>query len=52
VESALADVEGKNKKEMQMKSQRVLEKWLGLPMRFRDPANSGAVQLPTRREDV
>lgn len=38
--NALAEVEGKNKKEIERKSQRVLRKWLGSssPGKFRDPA--------------
>lgn len=48
VEGALGEVEGKNKKEIQNKSQRVLRKWLGLPAQFRDPATSGNVQLPSK----
>jgi hypothetical protein len=53
VENALADVEGKNKKEIAVKSDRVLRKWLGLPMRYRDPVRSGhaPMQLPKNGEE-
>lgn len=41
LENALAEVEGKNKKEIAVKSDRVIRKWLDIPMRYRDPATSG-----------
>lgn len=36
----LAEVEGKNAKEIERKSQRLISKWLGTegPKRYRDPA--------------
>jgi hypothetical protein len=48
VESALSDVEGKTKKEIQVKSDRVLRKWLDMPLQYRDPVRSGHVQLPMK----
>ena len=44
VENALQEVEGKNKKEIKVKSERVLRKWLDLPLQYRDPAQSGHIQ--------
>lgn len=41
LENELSNVEGKNKKEIQVKSDRVIRRWLDLPMRYRDPAKSG-----------
>lgn len=40
LKNELASIEGKNSKEIQNKSQRVLRKWLGTegPKRYRDPA--------------
>lgn len=49
VENELAKVKGKSDKEIQVKSERVLRKWLGLPARYRDPATSGHV---TRKGDT
>jgi hypothetical protein len=43
LDAALAEVEGKNKKELKTKTQRVLDKWLLGEVRFRDPATSGHV---------
>lgn len=50
VESDLAEVEGKTKKEVAKKSERVLRRWLDMPQQYRDPAASGAVQLPRKAE--
>lgn len=52
VENALSDVEGKTKKEIQVKSDRVLRKWLDMPLKYRDPFKSGAVGLPTKGGDT
>jgi hypothetical protein len=41
-------VEGKNKKELQVKSKRILDKWLTGKVQYRDPAKSGHVQLPQK----
>jgi len=48
LESALSDVEGKTKKEIEVKSDRVLRKWLDMPLRYRDPAGSGHIDLPKK----
>lgn len=50
LDAELASVEGKNKKELTTKTQRVLGKWLDGEMKFRDPAKSGHVQMPSRDE--
>lgn len=50
VDAALHDVEGKTKKEIAAKSERVLRKWLDMPQRYRDPLKSGHVQLPSKPE--
>jgi hypothetical protein len=47
IEGALEGVEGKTKKEVAVKSERVLRKWLGMAQRYRDPARAGAVTLPS-----
>jgi hypothetical protein len=39
LEAAINDVEGKNKKEVEMKVDRVVRRWLDMPLKFRDPAN-------------
>ena len=49
VESEINSVEGKNKKEVTVKTNRVLRKMLGLPAQFRDPAASP--QIPKKGED-
>lgn len=51
LEAELKSVEGKNKKELQTKTQRILMRWLDEEPRFRDPVKAGLVQLPTRTED-
>lgn len=48
LEHELKGIEGKNKKEIGVKSQRLLAKWLDMPVRYRDPAKSGHVQMPTK----
>lgn len=48
LEAALSDVEGKTKKEIEVKSDRVLRKWLDMPLQYRDPVTSGHVGLPTK----
>lgn len=50
LEAELSNVEGKNKKEIAVKSERVMSKWLELPMRYRDPVKAGKVALPVRKE--
>lgn len=40
IESELSEVEGKTKKEIQKKSDRVLRKWLDMPQQYRDPASA------------
>jgi hypothetical protein len=50
LENELQGVEGKTKKEITVKSQRILSKWLDLPMQYRDPMKSGHVQIPSRDE--
>jgi hypothetical protein len=40
LENELAGVEGKGKS-LKVKRERVLRKWLDLPMQYRDPAKSG-----------
>lgn len=37
VESELRQVEGKNKKQIASKAERVLRKWLDMPARYRNP---------------
>jgi hypothetical protein len=39
LEAAVQDVEGKNKGEIEMKADRVVRRWLDMPLKFRDPAN-------------
>ncbi len=43
VESALHEVEGKTKKDVAKKSDRVLRRWLDMPQRYRDPASAPGV---------
>lgn len=40
VEAALGEVEGKNKKEIEVKSERVLRKWLDMPAQYRNPGSA------------
>ena len=51
VDEELKSIEGKTKKEIHVKSERLLRKWLDLPAQYRDPVKSGHVQLPARHED-
>jgi hypothetical protein len=51
IESALSEVEGKNKKVIKVKTDRVLRKWLGLPAQYRDPVRSGHAPLQTPTDD-
>jgi hypothetical protein len=37
LEAELDSIEGKNAKEIARKRDRVMRRWLGLPMRFRNP---------------
>lgn len=46
LQSELDQVTGKNKAEVAKKRQRLVDKWLGLPMRFRNPIG------PTRGKEV
>lgn len=48
LENELSNIEGKNKKEIQTKADRLMRRWLDMPVRFRDPARSGHVVLPKR----
>lgn len=43
LEAELESVEGKNKKEVQTKKQRLLAKWLGQELKYRDPVKAGVV---------
>jgi hypothetical protein len=52
VEAALHDVDGKNKKEIEHKMERVLRKWLDMPAQYRDPVKSGAAIPASKREEV
>lgn len=46
LQSELDQVTGKKKAEVAKKRQRLVDKWLGLPMRFRNPIG------PTRGKEV
>jgi hypothetical protein len=48
LESELDSVEGKNSKELNAKRDRTLRKWLGLPMKFRNPGGPTATRAPQR----
>jgi hypothetical protein len=37
LDGELAGIEGKNKKEINTKADRLIRKWLDMPMRFRSP---------------
>jgi hypothetical protein len=50
IEGEIHHIEGKNQKEVDVKVERLLRKWLDLPAQYRDPATSGDVQLPTKGE--
>lgn len=39
LQGELNGIEGKNSKEVEMKSNRMIRRWLDLPLEFRDPAN-------------
>jgi hypothetical protein len=52
LEAELKKIEAKTQKEAEVKSDRLIRKWLGLPMQFRDPVKSGHVQLPTKSKEV
>lgn len=43
LEGELSGVEGKNKKEVESKSKRIMRRWLDLPQQFREPG------MPTRQ---
>lgn len=51
LDAELNNVEGKTKKEIKMKSDRILRRWLDMPLRFRDPAKSGHIALPSKDGD-
>ncbi len=44
VEQALSEVKGKTDKEIQFKSDRVLRKWLDLPLEYRSPGPAAIEQ--------
>ena len=46
LDGELKSIEGKTKKEIAMKTNRLMAKWLDMPMRFRDPAKSGHAPSP------
>ena len=46
LQSELDSVTGKKKEQVAKKRQRIVDKWLGLPMRFRNPIG------PTRGKEV
>lgn len=48
LENELSNIEGKNKKEIAVKSDRVMRRWLDLPARYRDPVKSGHAVNPNR----
>lgn len=48
LENALRNVEGKNKKEIEVKAERIVRKWLDMPQKFRDPVKSGHAVLPNK----
>lgn len=48
LEAELKNIEGKNKTEISVKSNRLISKWLDMPMQYRDPVKSGHVQLPNK----
>ena len=37
LENELSNVEGKNKKEVSVKSERIMRKWLEMPAKYRNP---------------
>lgn len=45
----LESVEGKNKKEIKIKRERVMTKWLGLPQKFRNPGMVGPGKRPDQQ---
>jgi hypothetical protein len=53
VENELASVEGKNKKELKVKSERVMRKWLDAPVQFREPPRAAldAARAQSRNGD-
>lgn len=57
LESELESIEGKSKQEIKRKQERVMNKWLDMPMRFRNPgvvgpgAKSGVEQEFTVKGD-
>ena len=55
VEAELNRVEAKTNKELDVKAERVLRKWLDMPQRYRDPVRAGKVPppaIPTKSEEV
>lgn len=46
LESEISRVEGKNQKEVDMKVDRLVRRWLDMPLQYRNPMSSGAVELP------
>jgi hypothetical protein len=51
LENELSAVKGKTDKEIAVKSKRIINRWLDLPMQYRDPVKSGHAVLPVRHED-
>lgn len=51
LEAELSKVQGKNQKEIEVKSERVIRKWLDMPQQYRDPVRAGKVALPTKPEE-
>jgi hypothetical protein len=49
LEGELKSIEGKNKKEIAVKSNRLLSRWLDMPLQYRDPVKSGHAQMPSQR---
>jgi hypothetical protein len=48
LDAELDSVEGKNSREITQKRDRILRKWLGLPMKFRNPGGPTATREPQR----
>jgi hypothetical protein len=50
LESELGKIEGKNQKEIDVKADRLVRKWLDMPLQYRNPMSSAAIELPKRGE--
>ena len=51
IEAELSRIEGKNQKEIDVKSDRVLRKYCGLPLRYRTPVATSHGGIPTTVEE-